>query len=232
MAETNTNLNLYTTFLKVAKTGSYSKASEVAYKSIPAISKNIKDLEDTLGVQLFYREKDGVVLTKEGQELLDGISNGLNIIELTEKLVTQKNDMNMSEITIGCQSHLMSCYLIDKLVEVKKDYPNIHINIISDVNSAEMLRLLEGHKIDFIIDIVPVDMQTHNTIITEELYTLKNIFISKTPIEITDIKQLEDFKYILNFDSTITTSKLKETLKGYNINLKCDIREFFAPLDD
>ena len=225
MADTNTNLNLYTTFIKVAKTGSYSKASEVAYKSIPAISKNIKDLEDTLGVQLFYREKDGVVLTKEGQELLDGISNGLNIIELTEKLVTQKNDMNLSEITIGCQSHLMSCYLIDKLVEVKKDYPNIHINIISDVNSVEMLRLLENHKIDFIIDIVPVDMQTHNTIVTEELYTLKNVFISKTPIEITDIKQLEDFKYILNFDSTITTSKLKETLKEYNINLKCDIRE-------
>ena len=47
MAETNTNLNLYKTFRNVAKAGSYSKASEISYKSVPAISDNIKELEKT-----------------------------------------------------------------------------------------------------------------------------------------------------------------------------------------
>lgn len=225
MADTNTNLNLYTTFCKVAEAGSYSKASERAYKSIPAISKNIKDLENALNMQLFYREKDGVILTEAGKELLAGISKGINTIELAEKLATQKNDMNMAKITIGCQSHLMNCYLIEKLIAVKKDYPNLHINIISDINSKDMLNLLENHKIDFIIDVVPVNMQTYNTIITEELKTLQNIFISKNPIKITDIKELEDYNYILNFDNTITASKLNEVLKEQNINLNCDIRE-------
>lgn len=225
MAETNTNLNLYKTFRSVAKAGSYSKASEIAYKSVPAISDNIKELEETLDVKLFYREKNGVVLTKEGKELLSRISEGIKTIELAEKLAMQKNDMNLAEITIGCQSHLVNSYLIDKLIAVKKDYPNIHINIISDANSTEMIRLLENHKIDFIIDIVPVDMKTHNTIITEELSTLQNIFISKNLIEITDVKQLEDFSYIFNFDNTITCKKLNETLKQHNINLKCSIRE-------
>ena len=164
-------------------------------------------------------------MTESGKELLSRISEGINTIELAEKLAMQKNDMNLAEITIGCQSHLVNSYLIDKLIAVKKDYPNIHINIISDANSAEMIRLLENHKIDFIIDIVPVDMQTHNTIITEELSTLQNIFISKNLIKITDIKQLEDFSYIFNFDNTITSRKLNETLKQHNINLKCSIRE-------
>lgn len=225
MAETNTNLNLYTTFRKVAEAGSYSKASELLYKSIPAISKNIKDLEDSLNMQLFYRKKDGVVLTKAGKELLAGISKGIDAIELAEKLATQENDMNKAEITIGCQSHLMSSYLIEKLIAVKKDYPNLCINIISDINSKDMLSLLENHKIDFIIDVVPVNMQAYNTIITEELKTLQNIFISRNPIKITDIKELENYNYILNFDNTITASKLNEVLKEQNINLNCDIRE-------
>ncbi len=225
MANTNTNLNAYKVFCEVARAGSYAKASQTLYLTTQSISASIKKLEETLNVQLFYRELDGVKLTKAGEAMFEGISIGINYIELAEKLAMQQNDLDVSEITIGCQSHLVTYYLLDHIVKAKKDYPNLHINIISDASSNEMLKLLERHKIDFIIDVVPVDNNKYKNIIMEKLHTLKMIFISKEPIIITDLKQLENLKYILNFDNTITTSKLKETLEKYNIKIQADLKE-------
>ena len=58
---------------------------------------------------------------------------------------------------------------------------------------------------------------------------LENIFISKQPLIINDLKELESLKYILNFEYTSTTRKLMETLAKYNISInvsmECDITE-------
>ena len=90
-----------------------------------------------------------------------------------------------------------------------------------------MLELLQKHEIDFmVIDILP----TNNLdLVVEELKSVNNILVSKKPLKINDVKELEKLNYILNFDNTNTTKKLIETLKNHGVTIKdtmeCDITE-------
>ncbi|MFC3216783.1 LysR family transcriptional regulator [Comamonas sp. JC664] len=56
-------------FLTVADTGSVTRASELLHVVQPAVSRQLKLLEEDLGCALFERERHGMVLTEQGQEL-------------------------------------------------------------------------------------------------------------------------------------------------------------------
>ena len=220
------NLNSYKIFKEVAQSKSYSKASEKLYISVPAISTSITKLEKALETQLFYREKEGVRLTGAGNELFEFVNQGLASFDLAEKMIMQKNDLATGEISVGCQSHLATYYLMNYIESAKKDYPNLKIKLISAANSKEMLEMLENHKIEFMIDTVPIE---NNNVEIEELKIINNIFISKEPLEIHELGELEKLKYILNFTNTITTKELFKILNEHKVtieaNIECDVTE-------
>lgn len=58
-------------FITVAEELSFSKAALKLHTAQPSLSQQIKDLEDKIGVQLFYRTKRKVELTEEGQVFLE-----------------------------------------------------------------------------------------------------------------------------------------------------------------
>ena len=97
MYNSNVNLNLYKIFLAVAKSKGISEASKKLDMDKPNISKNIKQLEDTLGFKLFYREKKGMKLTPKGQELYEYVDKGLDFFEIGEKIVNEKDDLSSSK---------------------------------------------------------------------------------------------------------------------------------------
>lgn len=72
-------------FMAVVENGSLSKAARVMNRTTPPIAKSIKDFETSLGKRLFKREKFGMTLTKDGQELY----NDLRDLYLQEKEITK-----------------------------------------------------------------------------------------------------------------------------------------------
>lgn len=223
------SINLYRTFCVVAKSKNYADASNKLHISTTAISKNIRQLESILGTTLFYREKDGVILTGAGNEFFKRAEEGLAILNLAEKLIIQKNDLATGEISIGCPSHLTSFYLMDCIEKAKIDYPGLKINLISGSNFTEMMQMLQEHKIDFIIDTTQVDTN-YNNIIVEELKEVENILISNAQIKINNLKDLESQKYILNFEYSSTTKKLKNILKQHNVEIEANIQNDITEL--
>ena len=217
------SINLYRTFCVVAQSKNYVDASNKLHISTTAISKNIRQLEGLLGTTLFYREKDGVKLTGAGQEFFKYAEQGLATLNLGEKLIMQKNDLETGEIAIGCPSHLTTFFLMDCIEKSKSDYPNLKINLISGADFNKMIQMLEEHKIDFIIDTTQVDTN-YNNIIVEELKEVENIFISNKPIKIKELKELENQKYILNFEYSSTIKKLKNILKQNNIEIEANMQ--------
>lgn len=222
------NLNLYRIFYIVAQSKSYSDAAEKLHLSVPSISVSINKLENLLDTPLFYREKDGVKLTGEGQELFKQVSQGLNSLDLGEKLIMQKNDLENGEISIGCQSHLVSFYLMNKIEKAKKDYPGLKINLMSNSGAKDMISMIENHEIDFIIDTVPV-YNMHKNFTVEKLSRIHNIFISKQELNIKRKKDFEKLDFILNFDFTLTHKNLIEVLEKNKIKItpkmQCEITE-------
>ena len=219
MYNSNVNLNLYKIFLAVAKSKGISEASKKLDMDKPNISKNIKQLEDTLGFKLFYREKKGMNLTPKGQELYEYVDKGLDFFEIGEKIVNEKDDLSSSKIIIGSLSHLSAFYVMDCIKRIKADYPKLKIELITGSTVNNLIDLLENHRIDFAIDSSRVNSE-NKEIQVKELKTLDNIFVSNKYIEIKDIKQLEDYEYILGAEYSNTTKSLINIFYEKNIEMK------------
>lgn len=219
MYDSNVNLNLYKTFLIVAKSKSLADASNKMNIEKTSISKNIKQLEDTLGVKLFYRENRGMQLTEKGKELYEFIDKGLGFLETGEKIVNEKEDLSSSKIVIGSLSHLSAFYIMDCIAKVKRDYPKLKIELITGSTVNNLIELLENHKIDFVIDSTIINSENKD-IYVKELKTIDNIFVNRSPIEIKDIKQLEEFEYILGAEYSNITKELMNIFKSKNIEMK------------
>ena len=213
------NLNWYKTFLTVADSKSLSDASSKLNISSPAISKTIKQLEEFLGTILFYRENDGMRLTAGGKDFYNYIVKAFDNIEAGEKLLLQKNDMDTGEIVIGCQSHIGSFYLMDAIEKVNQDYPQLKIKIVSDANAQELLQQLCNHKIDFSINSTQFNIDSED-FVKEKIKEIPNIFISKNPLEIKHIKELENLTYILPFEYTSIAKKLKDFFERNDMVIK------------
>ena len=216
----NINLNLYRIFCKVAQSKSYSEAAEKLGLSVPNVSKQISSLEEQLNLKLFNRESKGVTLTTDGQELYEIVNKSLSSFDFAEKMAKDKNDMESGCIKIGCPSHFTSYFLLRQIERVKKDFPKLNVEIVCEVDTNKMLELLQNHKIDFAI----TDAQISNANVeVQELLTINNIFVSKAPLTISDIKELEDLNCILNLENTKATQQLKEILERNNVSLHADM---------
>ena len=215
----NTSLDWYKYFYEVAKSKSYTDASNKMFVTKQAVTDTIKKLESGLDTKLFHRSNNGVKLTKEGEELLKYIEKALDLIEVGEKLVVTKNDLDTGEITIGSLSHISAFYLMPYIEKVRKEHKGLNVKLITAPNGKELIRLLEEHKIDFAVDTTKLDNYS-SQIIKEKIKDISNIFISNKPIEIKDLKELEDYNFILGLGYTSTSKRLISTLKENEINIK------------
>jgi DNA-binding transcriptional LysR family regulator len=88
-------------FVKVAELGNLTRASEVLFSSQPAVSAQIKALEEFLGVQLFVRSAKGMELTSAGKRLYDDAVNTLLAAEQMQQRAQALRDEIVGELKIG-----------------------------------------------------------------------------------------------------------------------------------
>lgn len=191
MYKTNINLNLYKTFYDVAKYGSISKAAQYGFTSQPAISKSIKKLEDELGVQLFYRNLNGVELTDKGKELLYFVEKSYSNLIIAERAMLETENLERGKLSIGMPSNIGSFFLFDKIINFHKKYPNIEITIITG-STSKLISLLNSHKIDFVIDTSPINIKLDEGTKVTKLAEVQYCFVIKN-----DTKNIE-YKSIKN----------------------------------
>ena len=213
------NLNHYRTFWIVAQSKSYADASNKLNVTKTAIAKNIQQLEDQLNTKLFYRESRGVKLTADGETFYKFVDRGFSEIEAGEKLIAQRNNIETGEIIIGALSHIADFLLIDKIQEVKSKYPELKVKLTTGATGKNLIELLEEHKIDFAVDSTSMNIKNKD-IVKEELMEVENIFVSKKPIKINDIKDITNFKLVLGGEYTHTTQELINTLKEHGVSIK------------
>ncbi len=216
----NINLNLYKTFYAVAKYGSISDAAKKTYTSQPAISKSIKKLEEELNTQLFYRNLSGVELTEKGKELLFYIEEAYNSVLVAQRSLTEEENLKKGKITIGVPSQIGTFYVFDFIDKFRKLYPNILITIISS-STSELLKKLQTHDIDFIIDSSPIEAPNEQVIV-KKLNSVDNCFIVGKEFDlnvnkINGLKDLESYPLILPIPGTSNRIALDELFEKKDI---------------
>ena len=219
----DTNLNLCKIFCTVAETRNYTEASEKLFVTESTISSHIKNLENQLDTILFYRERDGLKLTERGKELYDSINDKIKDIDFAMESFIQDNDITKSKIIIGCPSHISISYLAKCIAKAKKDYPNLKIDVIGAADYSGLIDRLQKHIVDFVImDVIPPEAK--NEIKVTSLKKTNNIFVYNKPLKIKEIKELEDYKFILNYENSVSTKELFSTLKKHKVQIKADIQ--------
>ena len=208
------NLNLYKVFYVCAKCNSFKEASEKLYVTQPAISMQIKSLEDSLGTKLFYRSNTGLSLTNEGKQLYNYIEKSYNYLTAGEKIIKQNSNMAFGTIVIGAPAHIASFYLLEYIEAYRAKYPNVFFRIINGT-TTELLKGLENHSIDFVIDSSPINI-TNQEMTILPLAQFDTCFITtEQNIE----KDLEKQKYVMPYERSSIRKNLEKELEKYNVKL-------------
>lgn len=148
-------------FLMVAREENITKAAELLHIIQPTLSRQLIQLEDELGVQLFERKQHSIELTSEGMLFRQ---RAQEMIQIEEKI---KEDFNHDAqhitglITIGCGEALGVKYLSQIVSRFSKDNPLVKFEIIT-ANSDTIKNNLDKGIVDLGLLVEPVDITKYN----------------------------------------------------------------------
>ena len=130
------------TFVTVAELGTVSKAALRLHIAQPALSRQIANLEDQLGLKLFDRVGRRLLLTSEGEQLLSDSRGLLNYARALgeQAQVLRRGDVGV--LRVAASPHLIEGIFPDLLSRYAERYPNVQVRLI-DVVGAESLEMLE-----------------------------------------------------------------------------------------
>jgi DNA-binding transcriptional LysR family regulator len=144
------------TFLEVARLASFSRAAEKRFRTQPAISSQIRALEEEVGARLLDRSGGKVSITAPGklfqkfaEEMLEARKAMLTAIAETERVPR-------GEIVVGANEGTCLHILPEVFAEFKKQYPDVAVNI-SRADYATILESVIDNSVDFGVVSLPVN---------------------------------------------------------------------------
>ena len=122
------NMNTLEYFVALAEATSINQAAQQLYVTQSCLTRAIQSMEKELGVQLFHRDKSGSTLTEVGKQILPEAREMLKCYQGWKKLGAQDD---LEQIDIYSHSIFSLLILPDCLLQIKKVYPNVNINLVS-----------------------------------------------------------------------------------------------------
>jgi len=151
----NVNYELYRVFQQVARLKSFSKAALRLNLTQSAVSQSIKNLENQLGVQLFFRRTRQVTITGEGKLLLAHVDQALNYLRTGEQKLEEIKNLKAGEIHLGASDTVSRYFLLPYLKRFLGRYPGIKLRLFNRT-SLQLLDMLKEGAIDCAIVSLPV----------------------------------------------------------------------------
>ena len=135
------------TFVAVAQERSLTRAAERVFTSPPAVSAQIKALEDELGVKLFDRTARGMALTEEGNRLLAEAERTLASASRIRSTAAQLRGAAQGVVRFGTVSDPIALRLGDALVKLAERHPQVTLQLHQGL-SADTLAALQRGELD------------------------------------------------------------------------------------
>ncbi len=155
----NLTLRQIRIFMSAAKHASFTRAAEELHITAPAVSLQIKEMEDDIGVSLFTREKRKVELTSAGEYFLLYARRVSSTLNEAATMMERFRGTQIRQLKIGVVS-TAKYFLPHMLLEFKKDFPNLQIKIEAR-NRQQLVELLRDGEIDIaIMGLPPKEIDT------------------------------------------------------------------------
>ena len=131
-------LNALKAFEAVARSNSVTRAAEELSVTQGAVSQQVKALEATLGVKLFNRERQRLVITEAGREYLAVVRDALDRIAVgTERLVQRQRS---GVLTISTSPDFAAKWLVYRLGRFAESHPEIDLRVSAIMDHVDFAR--------------------------------------------------------------------------------------------
>ena len=148
-------------FLVVAREENITKAAELLHVSQPAISRQIAQLEEELGIQAFKRSNHHITLTEDGMLLKRRAQEMIDLAEKTRQDFAQKKEEIAGEIAIG-SGELFSVRALGKmLADFQALHPKVRYHLFSG-NADHIKERIESGTLDLGLLSLPVDVAKYD----------------------------------------------------------------------
>ena len=150
-------------FLAIAREGSITNAANFLHMSQPTLSRQIAELEGSLGQQLFIRKSRSMALTAEGMILRKRAEEIVAMVDKTEQEFSAMKHTVAGDIYIGGGETDAMKLVADILRELREECPDLRFHIHSG-NAEDVTERLDKGLLDFGLLIHPVDYSKYDYI--------------------------------------------------------------------
>lgn len=156
----------------VAKEKQFCKAAKTCFVSQPTLSLGIKKLEEELGVVLFERKHQDLVITPIGQKIVDQAERALKEVKTIREIAQLEHNPLSEPLRLGA-IHTVGPYLFpDLLPVVQENVPQLPL-LVEENYSSELTKKLKNGDIDVAIISLPYDEPgIHIEILYEEPFVI------------------------------------------------------------
>jgi LysR family carnitine catabolism transcriptional activator len=141
-------------FVAVAETSSFAQASELVNLSQPALSISIKNLEDTIGGQLFSRTTRSLVMTPEGKIFFPVAKRLLAEWDNAFDDLNNLFSLNRGNLTLAAMPSFASTVLPSHIKEFHQEYPLVNMKV-HDVIAEDTVAMVRSGKAELAISFDP-----------------------------------------------------------------------------
>jgi DNA-binding transcriptional LysR family regulator len=131
-------------FLAVASTLNFTRAAEMCNVTQPALTKGVQKLEQELGGQLIYRERQLTHLTDLGKAVLPMLERALASTEAVRRRARQFQQKQVASLAIGLAPSISASLVLEPIAETRKFVPGLHVELREETPDDLVELLLEG----------------------------------------------------------------------------------------
>ena len=154
----NVSLRQLRVFVAVAERSSFSRAADALALTQPAVSRNVTDLEQVMGLQLLHRTTREVELTEAGRLLLGNVSRVLEDLDACLQEVRGLATQRKGRVKVASSPTLSAHLLPQCIARGKQQMPDVNIQLLDRIQSDVLLSVRSG-EVDFGVVIDPSEKQ-------------------------------------------------------------------------
>jgi DNA-binding transcriptional LysR family regulator len=156
-------------FLRIADEGSITRAASALGIAQPALSRQVRLLEEDLGITLFHRTRRGVQLTEEGERLRSSTAAPLRQLELAVQYAGSPLARIERGLLFGMLPTTAGVLAAPLLAGLGAAFPNVHFHVAVADTDDLVQRLLNGAVDLAIINPIPDDRLFYRPLLVEDL---------------------------------------------------------------
>lgn len=153
----NLDLRVLRYFVTVAREGNVTRAADRLHLTQPTLSRQISQMERSLGVRLLEREGRGIKLTRQGELLCERAEELLQLAEKVEREVTASEQELAGRVVIGCGEFAAMDELAARIAGFSHEHPRVRFGILT--GTADVVRSrVEAGLVDVAVLMEPTDL--------------------------------------------------------------------------